>query len=209
MKLGLVAMLLAVMTVSACAGDINLPAPQKTGGPDLFTAIDERQSASGASFPAGALTNEDLSTILWAASGKNRDGSKWTVPMAMGRPPYCKIFITNERGVYLYEWNSHTLKHISEARVHSLIPLQSFAKNVPCNLYVVTDAKALAEFKGPMSSELGPLLGGMMGQNVYLASQALGVGARLIYSIDRDQAAKHLQLPEGDTALFAICLGKR
>ncbi|MCC8166952.1 MAG: nitroreductase family protein [Planctomycetes bacterium] len=209
MRIFLVAMMVAAVTASAYAGDIKLPEPQKTGGPDLFSAIDQRQSAPGAAFPGGALSNEDLSTILWAASGKNRDGSKWTVPMAMGRPPYCKIFITNERGVYLYEWNSHTLKHISEARVHSLIPQQSFAKNVPVNLYVVTDAKALAEFRGPMSSELGPLLAGMMGQNVYLASEALGVGARLIYSIDRAAAAKHLELPEGDTALFAICLGKR
>ncbi|MCD7897156.1 MAG: nitroreductase family protein [Planctomycetaceae bacterium] len=208
MRTCLVAMMVALFTACAFAGDINLPAPQKSGGPDLLTAIDQRQSAGGTAFPSGALTNDDLSTLLWAASGKNRDGAKWTVPMAMGRPPYCKIFVTNERGVYLYEWSSHTLKHISEAKVHSLIPQQNFAKNVPCNMYVVVDGQALSEFQGPRAAEFGPLLAGMMAQNVYLASQAVGVGARLIYSIDRDQAAKHLQLPAGDTALFAICLGK-
>ncbi len=192
----------------AFAGDIKLPDPQKAGGPALFNAIDHRASATQNSFPTGDLTQQDVSTILWAACGQNRDGKLWTVPMAMGRPPYCKIYLTNKDGAFLYDWRTHSLVQVTGDKVHSRIPTQPFAKNSPANLIIVEDGEQVAQMNGPTANEFPLVLAGAMSQNIYLATQAVSVGARLVYSISRDEAAKALKLGEKDKALFAIILGK-
>lgn len=191
------------------AADIQLPPPQKTGGTPLFEAIDQRASAKQADFPSGEISNEALSTILWAASGHNRDGKLWTVPMAMGNPPYCKIYVTSKDGVFLYNWETHSLKEISKDPVHGTIPMQQFAKSAPMNLYIVADSAELERLKSPFGDEFGLVLAGAMSQNIYLACDAVGVGARLVYSIRRNEATAALRLDAGDTPYFAIIMGKK
>ena len=205
----LVACILSLSAAIAAENEIQLPEPKKTGGPALFEAMDQRGSPGQGSFPSGEVSNEDLSTILWAASGHNRESSnKWTVPMAMGRPPYCKIYVVSKSGAFLYNYKKHTLVRVNDKDVRTLIPLQQFAKDAPATLYLVSDGKALEGLTEPIGSEGGPLLAGAMSQNIYLACGGVGVGARLIYSIKRDEAAKQLKLDAKDTALFAMPIGK-
>ncbi len=207
-KFTLALALCLVSSICALAADIKLPDPQKAGGPALYNAIDHRASANQNTFPSGELTQQELSTILWAASGHNRTGKLWTVPMAMGRPPYCKIYLTNREGVYLYDWREHALVQVSDENVHSRIPTQPFAKNAPVNLYIVEDGEQMAQMNGPTAAEFPLVLAGAMSQNIYLASQGLWVGARMAYSINRDEAAKAFKLDPRDKALFVIVLGK-
>lgn len=202
-------LILSLSLATADAADIKLPQPQKKGGPSLFEAMDRRNSPGQREFPTGDLTNEDLSTILWAASGNNRDSNKWTVPMAMGRPPYCRIYLTAKSGVYLYDWKKHSLNQIDAKDVRTEIPLQQFAKDAPAALYIVSDGKALEALNEPLTSEGGAVLAGAMSQNIYLACEGVGVGARLIYSIKRDVSSKAFKLPAQDKVLFAILLGKK
>lgn len=198
----------AVAAGVAAAAEVKLPAPQKTGGMPLFEAIDKRASAPQSPFPSGTLSEQDWSTILWAASGHNRNGRLWTVPMAMGYPPYCKVYITRADGVFLYNWKNHSLEQVNGDNVHASIPMQEFAKKSPAALYVVVDGRQIAALKSPFGDEFGPVLAGAMSQNVYLACLGVDVGARLIYSIKREEASKLLKLADGDTPLFAIVLGK-
>lgn len=195
---------------SACAEDlIPLPAPQKSGGPELLAAIDRRASAPGSAFPKGDLSTGDVSTLLWAASGHNRDGRLWTVPMAMGRAPYCKIYVVSPSGSYRYDWQRHALEQVSREDLTETIPSQSFAKQAPMTLVVVADGRELAAMSSPFGEEFAAVLAGAMSEHVYLAAQALNVGVRLVYSIDRDAAKKGLALADGDTPYFGIVLGKQ
>ena len=73
-----VAMLLCASPVLA---DEPLPDPQQSGGMSLFEALKRRSSAAGGDFSLADVTREELSTILWAASGMNRGTKGWTVPM--------------------------------------------------------------------------------------------------------------------------------
>lgn len=194
----------------ALAGDISLPAPQKDGGMPLFAALDARGSAGQRDFPSKRLDWNDFSTILWAASGHNRDGGKWTVPMGMGRPPYCKIYLTLDEGVFLYDWRDNSLKQVSDENVKTAIPMQPFAKNAPAALYVVADGAELAGINNPAwADEFGLVLAGAMSQNVYLACEGIGVGTRVVYSIDRALAAKLFKLDPRDKPLFVMPLGKK
>lgn len=205
----LLVVVFCVSSVPALAREGKLPDPEKSGGMPLFEAMNERGSPGQSSFPSGKIGREDLSTILWAASGHNRNGSKWTVPMAMGRPPYCKIYVASDDGVFLYNWKDHSLVEISKEKVNERIAMQDFVKSAPLILYFVADGKELQGFTGPMQTEAGPLLAGAMSQNVYLACEAVGVGARVVYSIKRDEASSQLKLSGDDTPLFAMPMGKK
>ena len=65
---------------TACAQSGKLPAPQITGGVPTLEAIENRASPASAQFPTGEISRQELSTLLWAAGGRNRGGSGWTVP---------------------------------------------------------------------------------------------------------------------------------
>ncbi len=193
----------------SAADAVRLPAPQKSGGPALLDAVNARASAPGGGFPSGQLSQQDLSTLLWAASGLNRDGRLWTVPMAMGRPPYCKLYVITKTGTSLYDWRNHALVPVSSADFTGTVPAQGFAKAAPVNLIVVVDGAELAALRSPYGEEMAHILAGAMSQNVYLAAQAVNAGARLIYSIDRNAAVRDLGLSSGDVPLFSIVLGKK
>jgi len=206
---GLLLSLTFLASIATAAEEIKLPNPQKAGGPALFAAIDDRGSPGQNAFPAGELSQEDLATILWAATGNNRNGSKWTVPMAMGRPPYCKVYVALKSGIYLYNWKRNTLGQISDKDQRAAIPMQQFAKDAPAMLIIVVDNKALESFPPPLQEESGLVLAGAMSQNIYLACEGVGVGTRLVYSIKRDETSRLLELSEKETPVFALPMGKK
>ncbi|MDR1049319.1 MAG: hypothetical protein LBL51_06140, partial [Synergistaceae bacterium] len=103
----------ALFAAAPAAADVKLPEP-RAHAMTLFEALKRRSSAPGADFPTAPLSLEDLSDVLWAASGLNR-GRGWTVPMTQGLPPYVDIYAALKDGVFLYDWESHSLREISKA----------------------------------------------------------------------------------------------
>lgn len=206
-----VLMLTVLFASQSFAGDIVLPSPDRTGGIPVQKAIDIRASAENDKFPTGELSMEDLSTILWAASGHNRNGEKWTIPTGKWRPPYTRIYVAHPSGSYRYDWEGHKLVYLSDVDARTLIPLQDFAKNAPVALYFVGDGEDLSFFDDtPEWKEEFPLvLAGAMSQNIYLAAETVNVGARLVYSVQRDKMREQFRLRAGDQPYFAIFLGKR
>ena len=77
-----------LLPVGAASADVPLPAPQRSGGLGVFDALGSRASAVGADFASMKdVSLENLSTVLWAATGLNRGEKGWTVPMAWGWSP--------------------------------------------------------------------------------------------------------------------------
>lgn len=205
----LLAVVLVVSAAYAGAGETKLPAPQKTGGTAILAAIDQRASAAGNSFPSGALSEQDYSTILWAATGNNRGGSKWTVPMGMGMPPYVRVYLVRQDGSFYYDWEKGALVSVSDQDNRAAIAMQDFVKKAPAQLIFAIDNQALSKVPNPVfASEFGLVLVGAMTQNVYLAAQAVGAGTRVIYSINRDVAADLLQFPKDMVAICSMPVGK-
>jgi nitroreductase len=200
------AALLSAVSPAVWAAD--LPAPQTTGGIGIFDALAKRASAPGGDFPAGNLTPDEMSTILWAASGLNRGDKGWTVPMAMGLEPYCKIYVAEDAGIFLYNWQNNALDEISKENVRAKIGAQNFVKNAPHILIVVADGKGLAQFVEPDRSEFANVAAGAMTQDVYLAAAALGAGARYIHSMNADEIRAALRLEDEDRPICLMMLGK-
>ncbi|MDR2161910.1 MAG: nitroreductase family protein [Desulfovibrio sp.] len=203
----LVALLLVFALAAPAWADRPLPAPRQEGGMGVFEALKKRSSAAGGDFSPAELSQEELSNLLWAASGLNRGQTGWTVPMAHGRPPYCRVYVADKDGVFLYDWASHSLKEIRSGNIKGDIGAQSFVKKAAAILIFVADGQALAEF-GAAGEELSHVAAGAMTQNVYLAAAALGLGARYIRSIRQEAVISALSLPKGDTPICLMLLGK-
>ncbi len=76
--------------------------PGKRGRKSVLQAISgERSSAAQTAFTDKEPSLKELSTLVWAATGKNRDGKGWTVPFAMGSDPYISLYVLLKSGAYL------------------------------------------------------------------------------------------------------------
>ncbi|MDR1979271.1 MAG: nitroreductase family protein [Synergistaceae bacterium] len=205
-------LLLVVLEVVLCASasaDIKLPEPLTEGGSGIFALLKSRASAASGSYPTGQVSQEELSTLLWAASGLNRPGKGWTVPMAMGREPYCKVYVAGDEGTFLYDWKEHSLKEISKDNVKSTIGTQPFVAKASHVLIFVTDGKALGSLNNARGAEWAYVAVGSMTQNVYLAADSLNIGVRYMASLSGDVTRASLRLEEGDVPICIMPIGKR
>jgi hypothetical protein len=194
---------------SAALASEPLPAPRQTGGMSLFEALKKRSSASGGYFSPAEITREELSAILWAASGLNRGENGWTVPMWRGAPPYCRVYVAASDGVFLYDWKNHRLEKITDENIKGKIGKQDFVKKAYYTLIFVSDAGILSRFDdADISRDFSHVAVGAMTQNVYLASAALRIGARYIHSMNKGEISRALKLPPGDTPIALMLLGK-
>ena len=74
--------LISIGYCSMNAQEIKLPAPDRSGGQPLMKSLNERKSTR--SFSEKDLSDQQLSDLLWAANGFNRE-DKRTAPTAMDR----------------------------------------------------------------------------------------------------------------------------
>ena len=199
---------LSLFSLSFCYADITLPTPQTKDGVSLFESLKKRASTPGGGFPAGQVTDDQLSTVLWAASGLNRGKTGWTVPMVKGKAPYVRIYVASEKGTFLYEWDGHYLREINKQDIRGDIGQQSFTKRAAYSLIFVSDANALTDIKPDEVANFSYTAVGAMSQNVYLAAAALKLSTRYIHSIKSEAINQELQLPKDDVPLGMILLGK-
>src|SRR5690554_3361989 len=92
------------------AQDLQLPAPERTGGMPLMDALNKRQSTR--LFQDKELSIEQISNLLWAANGFNRD-DKRTAPTANNRQEL-ELYITTREALYYYDARNHLLKEVKK-----------------------------------------------------------------------------------------------
>ncbi|MDR1872439.1 MAG: nitroreductase family protein [Deltaproteobacteria bacterium] len=196
-------------TASLALADIKLPPPTTEGGMGVFEALKKRSSALSSDFNGTELSLEELSTVLWAASGLNREPKGWTVPMAMGAAPYCEIYVAGTLGIWLYDWKDHSLKEIGKEDVKAKVAKQGFVSQASYVLIVVANGEALKSFSDP-TAQIGfaNVLAGAMTQDVYLAAASLGLKARYMVGMNVPAIQEVLKLPANDTPICIMPLGK-
>lgn len=103
-----------LLSVASYAAErtIQLPKPDMNRAGLLMKALSERHSTR--EYASKALSNTDLSDLLWAANGINRSSEgKRTAPSAMNRQDI-DIYVVLPQGTYLYDAKGHKLNLISE-----------------------------------------------------------------------------------------------
>jgi len=155
----------ALVSANVYAQDIALPAPQKSGGKSLMEAISLRQSAR--KYSSKALSEQQLSNILWAAYGFNRPNMR-TVPSANNKQAF-EVYVAMEKGTYLYNAESNTLELKVGKDLRATTGRQPFVKDAPVNLVYVYDTKKQG------NENMAYADCGFIAQNVYLVCAAEGL----------------------------------
>ncbi|MCX8660613.1 nitroreductase family protein [Gilliamella sp. B2772] len=202
------AIVLLLSCFSYSYADVTLPAPQNKEGMGLFDSLKKRASTPGGGFPTGMVSDEELSSVLWAASGLNRGKNGWTVPMASGKAPYVRLYVASEKGTFIYEWEGHYLREINNQDIRGDIGKQSFTKRAPYIFIFVSDGDNLKDYDTQQANDFSQIAVGAMSQNVYLSATALKLSTRYIHSINPEFISQSLQLPENSKPIGIMLLGK-
>lgn len=202
-KSGIAAIALAFMGLTACAQQsIQLPPPQTSGGMPLYEAMQTRQSSR--EFVNKDLTPQQLSNILWAAYGFNREGKR-TVPSSQNSQEYT-IYVFTSKNVYQWDETTNTLEHFRNGDQRAMTGTQDFVKNASVNLLYVANYNKI---KGNEEDKdvTAAINCGFIAQNVYLACAAEGLGSVIRGSVDREKFNHYMQLPEFKKIMFAQSVG--
>ena len=194
---------------SSVSADIKLPEPLRDGGEGIFTLIERRASGPRSGFPSGPISDEELSTILWAASGRNRKDNGWTVPTAFGMPPYVKIFAVRPDGAFLYNWQQQSLIKVTDENILPKISDDEFVQTAPCVLAFVSAPDVLGDSGGIEGNVLEYIATGAMTQQIYLAADALDISVRYMIFMKADAIKSELKLEDLEVPLCILPLGKR
>ena len=196
-------------TSCAASGDMTLPTVSTIDKLSVMEALNQRHSSRN--FVDKNLSPAQLSKILWAANGINRDDGKRTVPAALGIYSV-EVYAVTKEGIYLYDAENHKLKLIAEGDHRALTTTgQSFVSKAALNLVYVETPAAWESAKRipPRDSQIAfaNITVGAMVQSVALAAQTEGLGNCVRGSINRDEFKKIANLSAEKNILLAQSVG--
>lgn len=136
-KLSLVTTFL-LMGISCFAQTTKLPTPDmKRQTISVMETYKQRKSVR--EYSAKALSEQDLSDLLWAAQGQNREDGHLTSPTAMNRQEI-RLYVFTEKSVSFYDPQANTLTQVASGDHRGIMASgQDFVKNAPVVLLMVAD----------------------------------------------------------------------
>lgn len=183
---------------------IQLTAPAENGV-TLLEALKARHSVR--EYATTPLTLDQLSGLMWASSGINRENGKRTAPSALALYSI-NVYAFLSEGVYLYDATNNTLNMVAEGNHMPLTGLQGFVETAPLNIVYVAnltvyDKSALASrSKGKFYSAQDAA---HYAENVNLWAAAHGLGAVTRGSFQENRLLKLLGLDSKD---FCVVLAQ-
>jgi len=191
----------ASLSIAVAAETVKLPPPQREGGAGFFTVLNQRRSRRA--FTAEPLSQQELSTLLWAGFGISGSRNRRTAPTAVNKQEFTLYAILGN-GAFKYLPESGELEKVSGEDLRKLA-----AGNVTAPAYILI----VADLKRAASQEYAAIDSGYISQNLYLASEALGLGSCALGSFRRNEAdlaqlKAKLGLAEHERPMLSQAVGK-
>jgi SagB-type dehydrogenase family enzyme len=196
-------------TKSTCASILQLPPPEQKGAMSLEEALARRRSVR--EFRPEALSERELSQLLWAAQGTTHAEGLRTSPSAGALYPL-ELYVVSAGGFYRYEPRPHQLMRISGR------DLRAAMRRTALDQEAITEAPAvfvIAAVYERMSCKYGAartpryvhMEVGHAAQNLLLEAVALGLGGVMVGTFEDDALRKALELPVDHAPLYLIPVG--
>jgi SagB-type dehydrogenase family enzyme len=176
---------------------IKLPEVQKTGGMSLMEALQNRQSQR--EYSNKDLSLQQMSNLLWAAYGINRENGYRTAPSARTAHEY-DIYIIKPEGWYVYDAKEHAMLKMGIEDLREFAGTQDFVKTAPVNLI-------FASFNEEMQKFYSAADVGYISQNVYLWCASEGLATIVRGQIDKPKAKEVLKLKPNQQVILAQTVG--
>jgi SagB-type dehydrogenase family enzyme len=194
---------------------IQLPKPEFSPDTRFWDTISERHSAR--SFSIKPISKMDLSLLLFGMSGLTRIFPNFafrTIPSAGARFPIEIYPIINnvrevEEGIYHYDIQSHSLELLNIGDFRQAFTDASYGQKMVAKSAVIFILTAMIDRTrntyGERSYRYIYLDCGHIGQNLYLAAEALSLNACVIGRYYDDEINELLELDENEE--FTIYMG--
>lgn len=191
------------ISVATFAADkvIRLPKPSLNRNSEVMQAFANRHSTR--EYAARALTLTDLSDLLWAANGINRQGEgKRTAPSAMNKQDV-DVYVVLPEGTYLYDAKAHQLNLIAEGDHRGAVAGgQTFVKSAPVSLLLVSDLSRLGDAKNVHTQLMGAMDTGIVSQNISIFCSAAKLATVPRASMDAAKLKSLLKLTDSQLLLM-------
>jgi len=156
---------------------------------------------------------EQISQLLWAASGKNL--YRRTAPSAGATYPLEIYLVVGkveglDPGIYHYSSSRHSLVSIKEQDIRNRLSASALAQrmieNTPINIIIAADYGRTTGQYGQRGIRYVHMEVGHVGQNISLQANALSLGTVMIGAFDDKQVKEILGINE--EPLYIIPVGK-
>ncbi len=178
----------------------TLPSPNlKRETLSVMEAYNSRRSTR--EFADKQLSLQDLSDLLWAAQGKNRQDGRLTSPTAMNRQEI-KMYVFTKDGISLYNPQDNTLTEVKKGDHRGAVAgAQAFAKNAPAVLLFVADAGKFGS-TDEHAKQMMAADAGIVSENVNVFCSAAGLVTVTRAFMDKDAVKSVLGLKDGQEPIL-------
>ena len=167
----LVMAVVVVTSMAAMAEDKMLPAPDMTAGTTVMEAMANRRSIR--KYTERKFTDQELSNLLWAAMGKNREDGRRTAPTCRNFQEI-RLFVFDAEGVGEYHPATHSLTPCVVGDFRYLLAAgQDFVKTAPICLVMVADMSKFGNVD-ERAKMMASVDAGIVSQNISVACAGLG-----------------------------------
>ena len=137
----------------------------------------------------------------------NRPDGKRTAPSSYGRY-YTNLYVISSGGAHLYDPHEHELAFVMAENIKKQIARQKYVGEASHIILMTAD---LSKFHPKVKEEAKELVGyatvGFIGQNIYLITNALDLGASFVVGIKKEVIREKLKLKEDEIPLCVMPIG--
>ncbi len=192
-------------------GAIRLPKVREKGPASLEETLNERRSVR--EYAAGPLRLDEVSQLLWAASGVNL--YRRTAPSAGATYPLETYLAAGEveglaPALYRYIPSGHSLETAAEGDLRRKLSRaalgQGMVSSAPVDIIIAADYARTEARYGQRAARYVHMEAGHAGQNVSLQAIALGLGSVMVGAFDDGGVRELLGIRE--EPLYIIPVGR-
>jgi SagB-type dehydrogenase family enzyme len=193
------------------AKEIKLSNPKEKGSTSIEETLNKRRSVRD--YKTGSLSLEQVSQLLWAASGRNL--YRRTAPSAGATYPLEIYLVAGkveglEPGIYHYSFSRHSLEMTKEQDLRSRLSRaalgQEMIEEAPVNIIIAADYGRTTNHYGQRGIRYVHMEVGHVGQNISLQAIALRLGTVMVGAFEDEEVKEVLGIKE--EPLYIIPVGK-
>lgn len=182
---------------------IKLNPPDTSRGLPLMSALAQRSSAK--EFDSSEIDLKDISDLLWAANGINRQKDENRTASSAANSQDIDIYLFTKNAVFLYSSTNHTLEEKVEGDHRLAISgSQTEFANAPAFFLIVSDHSKFKYGDEVQRHTWGAIDGGLVAQNICLFASSVGMAARPRITMDYNKIRDLLKLKDSQQMLLNV-----
>jgi SagB-type dehydrogenase family enzyme len=194
---------------------VELPPPRSTGDISVEQALQQRRSIRA--YAAGPLTIAEVSQLLWSAQGITADWGGRTAPSAGALYPLEVYLVAGDvenmsSGVYRYDPAAHSLIGVKKGDFRAELAAAALGQESvrlgAVDIVISAVYERTTRKYGDRGIRYVHMEAGHAAQNLYLQATSLGLGMVTIGAFYDNEVKQVLALPEDETALYIIPVGR-